>query len=93
MSKHHIKNPPTVVRQFFECTYAGAEFSFEFYWYGSKENKIYGCRVYKDDKLHSYIHQGTQDEFSQARPNEPFTPYTKTNDTHDPLGLKNISNE
>ena len=85
---HTIKHPPVMVRQYFQCRYAEPEYSFDFYWYGSKEDRTYGCLVSKNGKLWSYMEQATLDGFASMRPNEPFMPCTKKNSHFDPLGLK-----
>lgn len=61
---YHIKNKiPAVVKQFFDTKYPGKEFSFDFYWYGKKDDKTYGCFVYRNGELYSYFYQGNKEDF------------------------------
>ncbi len=87
---YKIKNVPIVVKQFFDCLYAGPEFTFQFYWYGPKEDKIYGCMVYQNNELYSYANQGTEDDFAKARPTDSLMPYTRFNSHDNPLGLPTV---
>ena len=59
--RHKVKKVPKEVRQHFEDIYQGTEYSFEYQWWGEKENKKYGCLISENGKPISdamYVSEG-----------------------------------